>query len=34
MEAKMYGAYWCTHCFHQKELLGKQAMTKVKYVEW
>ncbi|CAM9125480.1 unnamed protein product [Ascophyllum nodosum] len=33
LDAKMYGAYWCTHCFHQKELLGKQAMAKVKYVE-
>ncbi|CAN0011138.1 unnamed protein product, partial [Laminaria digitata] len=29
----MYGAYWCTHCFNQKELLGQQAMAKVKYVE-
>lgn len=32
--AKMYGAYWCTHCFHQKEMLGEQGMKKVQYVEW
>lgn len=34
LDAKMYGAYWCTHCFHQKQMLGKQAMAKVKYIEW
>ena len=34
LDAKMYGAYWCTHCFNQKEILGKQAMSKVKYIEW
>ncbi|CAN0350234.1 unnamed protein product [Ectocarpus sp. 12 AP-2014] len=33
LDAKMYGAYWCTHCFNQKEMLGKQAMSKVKYIE-
>eukprot|EP00903_Cladosiphon_okamuranus_P006853 g6675.t1 len=33
LDAKMYGAYWCTHCFNQKEILGKQAMSKVKYIE-
>lgn len=32
-DSTMYGAYWCTHCFNQKELLGQQAMAKVKYVE-
>ena len=32
-EAKMYGAYWCSHCFGQKQLLGQQAMKYVKYVE-
>ena len=31
--AKMYGAYWCSHCFGQKQLLGQQAMKYVKYVE-
>lgn len=31
--AKMYGAYWCPHCFEQKQLFGKQAWEKVTYVE-
>ena len=24
--AKMYGAFWCSHCFEQKETLGAEAM--------
>jgi uncharacterized membrane protein/glutaredoxin len=31
--AKEYGAYWCPHCFQQKELFGKEAFAKVPYVE-
>lgn len=31
--AKMYGAYWCPHCYEQKQLFGKQAWDKVTYVE-
>lgn len=31
--AKMYGAYWCSHCLSQKQLLGKEAMQFVDYVE-
>lgn len=31
--AKMYGAYWCSHCHEQKERLGKKAFSKVMYVE-
>ncbi len=31
--AKMYGAFWCGHCANQKELFGKEAFTKVKYIE-
>ncbi len=31
--AKMYGAYWCSHCHEQKQLFGKQAWAKVNYVE-
>jgi uncharacterized membrane protein len=31
--AKMYGAYWCSHCFEQKELFGKEAATKIPYIE-
>lgn len=32
--AKMYGAFWCSHCFEQKETLGAEAMkTGAFYVE-
>jgi hypothetical protein len=31
--AKMYGAFWCSHCYEQKELFGKQAMGELPYVE-
>lgn len=31
--AKMYGAYWCSHCFHQKQGLGKKAFSNVAYIE-
>ncbi len=31
--AKMYGAYWCSHCHEQKELFGKEATEKLPYVE-
>ncbi len=30
--AKMYGAYWCPHCTHQKEMFG-QAVSQLNYVE-
>jgi hypothetical protein len=30
---KMYGAFWCGHCAHQKELFGQQAFTKIQYIE-
>jgi hypothetical protein len=34
LDAKMYGAYWCSHCYDQKQVLGKQAFESyVKYVE-
>jgi hypothetical protein len=33
LDAKMYGAYWCSHCFDQKETFGKQAFGKLTYVE-
>ncbi|MBE9039461.1 vitamin K epoxide reductase family protein [Oscillatoriales cyanobacterium LEGE 11467] len=32
-DAKMFGAYWCSHCKDQKELFGEQAFKKVDYVE-
>jgi uncharacterized membrane protein len=31
--AKMYGAYWCSHCHDQKELFGKEAVAKMPYIE-
>ena len=31
--AKMYGAYWCPHCYEQEQLFGKQAWKKVTYIE-
>jgi uncharacterized membrane protein/glutaredoxin len=30
---KMYSAYWCPHCFEQKQLFGQQAWTAVTNVE-
>lgn len=29
----MYGAFWCSHCFSQKQLFGKEVETKFPYVE-
>lgn len=31
--AKMYGAFWCSHCFEQKEYFGAEAMASFPYVE-
>lgn len=31
--AKKYGAYWCPHCYEQKQLFGAQAFAKVPYIE-
>jgi uncharacterized membrane protein len=31
--AKMYGAYWCGHCYDQKQAFGKVAFQKISYVE-
>ena len=28
-----YGAYWCPHCYDQKQLFGKEAFGQVKYQE-
>eukprot|EP00188_Purpureofilum_apyrenoidigerum_P001948 Plantae.Rhodophyta-Purpureofilum_apyrenoidigerum.ctg21272.p1 GENE.Plantae.Rhodophyta-Purpureofilum_apyrenoidigerum.ctg21272~~Plantae.Rhodophyta-Purpureofilum_apyrenoidigerum.ctg21272.p1 ORF type:complete len:363 (+),score=63.69 Plantae.Rhodophyta-Purpureofilum_apyrenoidigerum.ctg21272:160-1248(+) len=32
-DTRMFGAYWCSHCYGQKQLLGKEAMKKIQYVE-
>jgi glutaredoxin len=32
--AKMYGAYWCPHCQHQKELFGQSTFNRyINYIE-
>ncbi len=31
--AKMYGAYWCPHCYEQKQLFGKKALQEINYIE-
>jgi hypothetical protein len=31
--ARLYGAFWCENCNKQKEILGKEAMEYVNYVE-
>jgi len=35
LDAKMYGAYWCSHCYEQKQTLGKEVFSKdyVSYIE-
>ncbi|MGF1541528.1 MAG: vitamin K epoxide reductase family protein [Pleurocapsa sp.] len=30
---KNYGAYWCPHCYEQKQLLGQEAFAEVDYIE-
>lgn len=32
-DARMFGAYWCSHCYDQKETLGAEAFAKLPYVE-
>ncbi|XP_050230504.1 thiol-disulfide oxidoreductase LTO1 isoform X2 [Mercurialis annua] len=31
--AKMYGAFWCSHCLEQKQMFGKEASKMLDYVE-
>ncbi|GAB2282489.1 ribosome biosynthesis protein lto1 [Dionaea muscipula] len=31
--AKMYGAFWCSHCLEQKEIFGREAAELLDYVE-
>lgn len=33
LDAHFYGAFWCSHCFDQKQALGREAMAKIPYVE-
>ncbi len=30
---KEYGAYWCPHCYEQKQLFGKPAYKQINYIE-
>lgn len=32
-KAKMYGAYWCSHCYDQKQRFGKKAFQSIEYIE-
>lgn len=31
--AKMYGAFWCSHCHEQKQLFGREAVDQLTYIE-
>ncbi|KAK1304914.1 hypothetical protein QJS10_CPB11g02082 [Acorus calamus] len=31
--AKMYGAFWCSHCIEQKQMFGREAVKLLDYVE-
>jgi len=31
--AKVYGAYWCSHCYNQKQIFGAQAAKLLNYIE-
>lgn len=33
LDARFYGAYWCSHCYDQKQALGREAMSKIPYIE-
>lgn len=33
LDATLYGAFWCSHCYDQKEAFGKEAFSKIAYVE-
>jgi uncharacterized membrane protein len=33
LDTRLFGAYWCSHCYDQKQTLGEQAMSNIAYVE-
>ncbi|GAX29115.1 hypothetical protein FisN_7Hh288 [Fistulifera solaris] len=33
MDTRFYGAFWCSHCFDQKQAMGKEAMEMIPYIE-
>jgi hypothetical protein len=32
-DVKVYGAYWCPHCYEQQQLFGKEAWKNIKHIE-
>ncbi|EED92695.1 predicted protein [Thalassiosira pseudonana CCMP1335] len=33
LNSRMFGAFWCSHCYDQKQALGYEAMQTVPYIE-
>ncbi|KAL7497593.1 hypothetical protein ACHAWT_005896 [Skeletonema menzelii] len=33
LDARMFGAFWCSHCYDQKQVLGYEAMQTIPYIE-
>lgn len=33
LDASFYGAFWCSHCYEQKQTMGSEAMAMIPYVE-
>ena len=33
LNAQMFGAYWCSHCYDQKQTLGYESMAYIPYIE-
>ncbi len=33
LDARMFGAFWCSHCYDQKQALGYEAMQTIPYIE-
>lgn len=31
--AKLYGTFWCPHCYEQKQLFGQEAFSRLNYIE-
>ena len=33
LNTRFFGAYWCSHCYDQKQRMGREAMMNVQYIE-
>jgi uncharacterized membrane protein len=33
LNTRFFGAFWCGHCYEQKQILGREAMNKIPYIE-